>query len=146
MAFNYSKGQPLGDNGVPQHQVPAPIKAIIQYVNENAIASSVISVSDNTTAIEIGAGAAAVVMRWVTQADTQASVVAIAGVTSNFDHYIGSNTVRRFVIPIEVQSNSQGYSSMVGDNRAYGLFRRFAVKAQAIGSVLATEYGKSNSY
>lgn len=151
MSFNYSKGQPLGDNLVPQFNCPPPIKAIVRYVGENATASSVISLSDNTTAIEIAAGANASFMRWVPVTETAGvspfgSVIAVAGATANYDHVITPNTVRRFVVPIEVQNNSQGYSSMVGENRAYGLYQRVAIKTAGIASVLVSEYGKSNSY
>ena len=144
--MNYSKGQPLGDNNVPQFLSPAPIKALEQYVLENGTASSVITLTQNTTAVEIATGGTAAVMAWIATTDTTASVIAIAGTTANYDHVIPANTVRRFVVPIEAQSNSQGYSSMVGDNRAYGLYQRVAIKSQGIGSVLTSEYGKSNSY
>jgi hypothetical protein len=122
------------------------IKAIQRYVSENATASSVITLSQNTTAIEIAAGGSPAVMAWIPTNDTTASVIAIVGATANYDHTIAANTVRRFVIPIESQSNSQGYSSMVGENRAYGLYQRVAFKSQGIASVLLSEYGRSNSY
>lgn len=143
---NYAAGTPVGNNTVPIFGSPAPFKAIAQYVNENATASSVVTLSDNTTLLEVGTGAAAAVLRWVTAGDTQASVVAIAGATANFDHLIPPNTIRRFVLPIEVINNAQGYSSMVGQRVAYGLFARVAVKTQGIGSVLLSEFGTSNSY
>lgn len=149
MALNYSKGQPVGDNGVPQFDAPAPVRALEQYTYENGTTSSVISLTDNTTALEIAAGSAGAVMRWVPVTETAAvspfaSVIAVAGTTANYDHVIAANTVRRFVVPQEVTPN-QGTSSMVGDNRAYGLFQRVAVKTFGIGSVLTSEYGKSSS-
>ncbi len=146
MAKDYAAGHPMGNNQYPIINAPAPYEAIAQYVNENATASSVLSLSDNTTAIEIGTGGTAAVMRWVSSSDTQASVVAIAGATANFDHLIPANTYRRFVLPIEVQNNSQGYSSQVGQRVAFGLYGRVAVKTQGVGSVLLSEFGSSNSY
>lgn len=143
---NYARGIPMGNNQMPaSYQAPPAVKAVQQYVGENATASSVVTLTQNTTAIEIGAGGTPVVMRWVTVSDTQASVVAIAGSTANFDHMIPANTVRRFVVPIEV-NNPQGYGSFVGANIENGLFRRLAFKTQGIASVLVTEYGSSNSY
>ncbi len=146
MALNYSAGQAVGDNGVPQFQAPPPFKAVEQYTSENATASSVISLTDNTTAIEITSGGLATFMRWVPTTETAGvspfgSVIGIAGATANYDHVIPANTVRRFVVPRESTPN-QGTSSMVGDNRAYGLFQRVAVKAAGIASVMVTEYGK----
>lgn len=122
---------------------PAPYKAISRYLDENGAASSVISLTHDTTAIEIAAQGNPVVMRWVATTDTQASVVAIAGSTANFDHVIPANTVRRFVVPIEVGT---GTSSVQGANREYGLYQRVAYATQGIASVALTEYGKSNSY
>ena len=150
MARNYALGQPVGNNNVPEYLCPPAIKAVARYVDENGTASSVISLSDNTTAIEIGTGGTAAVMRWVPVTETAAvspfaSVIAIAGTTANFDHEIPANAVRRFVVPQEVAAN-QGYSSMVGTNRAEGLYQRVAIKTQGIASVLLTEYGSSNSY
>lgn len=146
MSKNYAAGHPMANNNYPVINAPAPYEAIAQYVNENATASSVISFTDNTTSIEIGTVGTAAVMRWVSAADSQASVVAIAGATANYDHLIPANTYRKFVLPIEVTNNAQGYSSMVGARVSNGLYARAAIKTQGIGSVLLTEYGSSNSY
>lgn len=148
MSKAYAMEGPIGKNGAPTYgaNAPAPIRAIARYVNENGTASSVISLTHDTTAIEIGTGGTTAVMRWVTTADTQASVVAVAGSTANIDHVIAANTVRRFVVPIEAINNAAGYGSVVGANREFGLFQRVAWKTQGIASVLLTEYGSSNSY
>lgn len=146
MSKNYAAGHPMGGNQYPIINAPAPFKAIGQYVNENNTASSVVTLTDNTTGIEVATGAAPAVIRWVPASDTQASVVAVAGATANYDHYVPQNSFRRFVVPIELQNNSQGYASMVGQRVAYGLYARVAAKSQGIGSVLLTEYGSSNSY
>jgi hypothetical protein len=141
---NYAAGDPVGNNQQPIRQAPAPYKAIARYAVDTTAASSVISLSENTTAIEIGTGGAGVVMRWVATSDTQASVVGINGATSNFDHLIPANTVRRFVVPIETAVSSNG--SVQGANRENGLYQRVAVKPQGTGSVLVAEYGSSNAY
>lgn len=147
MSRNYAKGNPVGDSQFPIYDCPPAIKAISQSVSENATASSVLTLTQNTTAIEIAAGGTPIVMRWVATSDTQASVVGIASVgATNFDHAIPANTFRRFVIPIESQVNVAGSSSMMGLNRANGLYQRVAFKTQGIASVLLTEYGSSNSY
>lgn len=148
MADNYPMGYRMGNNNYPITSAPPPIKAIVVTSAENASTSSVITLGDNTTAIEIAAQGAPVLMRWVFATDgtgAQTSVIGTAG-SANFDHFIASGTVRRFVLPIEVQNNSQGYSSMVGARVANGLFTRIAYKTQGIGSVLLTEYGSSNTY
>lgn len=141
----------MGDNGGPTFgaQAPAPYKAIAQALRENGAASSVVTLTQNTTAIEIAAQGAAVAMRWVATTDTTASVVAIAGATANFDHIIPPNSVRRFVVPIESGVNTTfgaTITSVQGQNREYGLFQRMAYATNGVGSVALSEYGKSNSY
>lgn len=147
-ALNYARGVPIGNNQVPFQNCPPPVRAVEQYISENGTASSVITLTQDTTAIEIAAQTQPVAMRWVLVADAATaatSVIAVAGATSNLDHIIPANTVRRFVVPIEV-NNPQGYGSMVGGNIENGLFRRVAYKTQGIASVAVTEYGSSNSY
>lgn len=121
------------------HSAPAPKLAVQRFVSENAAASSVMTASQDATKIEIAAGASTTIMRWVATADTEASVVGVAGATANYDHVIPANTFRTFVIPVE-SFQPQGYSSQMGANRLNGLYRRYAFKSQAIGSVLASEY------
>lgn len=137
MATDYSGGPPIGRNSHPIQGSPFPARALARYVNENATASSVMTLTDDTTAVEIAAGGATAAMRWVTSGDTTASVVAIAGSTSNFDHVIPANTVRRFVVPIELSTRQ---ASTVGMNVQNGLFKRVAFKSQGIGSVLLSEH------
>ncbi len=145
MAKNYAAGSPIGNNNQPIYTAPPAYKALEQYTSENATASSVMTLTQDTTAIEIATGGAPAFMRWVATSDTQASVIAVAGTTANYDHVIPAATVRRFVVPIESGPN-QGYSSMQGTNRAEGLFQRVAFKSAGAASVLMTEYGSSNSY
>ncbi len=144
MSKNYAAGYPVGNNQMPVGALtPAPFKAIATYISENATASSVISFTHNTTAIEVATQGTAAIIRWITTGDTEASVFANASIMTA-DHMIPPNSVRRFVVPIE--SNPASATSVQGANRADGLFQRVAWKSQGIASVLLTEYGSSNSY
>ena len=134
----YAKGVPLGDNQEPIQDAPPPVRALVSRLIENATTSSVVSVTHDTTALEVSALAQPVLFRWVTTGDTQASVTA-----TNFDHVIPTNSVRRFVIPIEAIADT---TSVQGMNRSNGLFQRYAWRTNGIGSALSTEYGKNNSY
>lgn len=111
------------------------IPALITIVSENATVSSVITVNDNTTDLEIAAVGATGFVKWITKGDTTASVISVAG-TANYDVVIPSGTVRRLVIPRE----TLGTSSIVGANIANGLYNRVAYKTGGIGSILATQY------
>lgn len=150
MARNYAAGSPVGDNTQPiTADTPAPFKAIAQYLSENATVSSVLTLTQNTSAIEIATGGTSAVVRWVSVTDTAASVVAVAGATANFDHMVPANWRIRLVVPIESGVNvttGATITSMVGANREYGLYQRVAIKTQGIASVAVTEYGRSNSY
>lgn len=130
----YSKGTEAMQN----YATHASIKAV--YASENASASSVITLTPDTTVLEItavGASPTGGVMRWVRTAETQASVISDAG-TANFAHVIPGNQVRKFAVPIEVVY--QAPSSMVGANIQNGLYRRVAIKSIGVASVLLTEY------
>ena len=114
---------------------------LANYASENGTASSVISVTHDTTALEIAAVGGTAVMRWVRTADTQASVISATG--GNFTHVIPTNTYRKFVIPIESMPTmgASNTASMVGVNRREGLYQRVAIKTVGNASVLVTEYG-----
>ena len=149
MAQNYAAGAPQGDRGPFLGALAvAPLKAIASYADENGLVSSVITLTQNTTAIEITAQTAPVVMRWIATGDGEGSVFGNASIM-NFDHVIPINEVRRFVVPIESAVNTTvgaTITSVQGANREYGLFRRVAYASQGIASVYMSEYGKSNSY
>ena len=112
----------------------ASVKAV--YSSENAVTSSVITLTPDTTAIEIGAAGNPVVMRWVRTADTQGSVT--SGAASNAEHLVTTATVGKFAVPIE--TSYQAPSSMVGANILNGLYRRVAIKSWGVGSVLFSEF------
>lgn len=139
---NYAAGKPMGNNQMPFYDSPPAFKAVVARMSENAAASSVITMSMNTTAIEITTDAQEALLRWVTVGDTDPSVFGNASVM-NYDHVVPPNTNKRFIVPIEV-NNPQGYGSQVGANIENGLFRRFAWKTQGIASVYSNEYGNSN--
>lgn len=108
------------------------------YGAENAAASSVITLSAQTTVLEIAAIGNSAVMRFVRTGDTQASVVSAAG--GNFQHVIGTGTVRRFVVPKESSGGGLGAGSIIGVNRDEGLYQRVAIKSIGTASVLLTEF------
>ena len=134
---NYAPKLPYDKTGEPLQGYPSPKLALSRYASENSTNSSVISVTHDTTALEITAIGNAAVMRWVTTGDTQASVISIAGATANFDHVIPNGTVRRFVIPIESETQT---GSVQGINREIGLYQRVAIKSIGIASVLLSEF------
>ncbi len=141
--ITYSPALPVDKGSVPMQEYPAPIVAKEQYTNENATASSVISVTHDTTTIEVAAIGQAAAIRWVPVTETAAvspfgSIITVAGTTANYDHILPAGTVRRFVIPRETQGLAPG--SVVGANRLNGLYQRVAVKSAGIGSVLLAEY------
>lgn len=135
--INYAHRLPQDKNGSPMQDFPPARLSQTRYGSENASASSVISVTHNTTSLEIAAIGGPAVMRWVATSDTQASVVS-AVATANFDHVIPSGLVRKFVIPIESAPQTAG--SIQGVNREYGLYQRVAIKSIGVASVLLSEF------
>lgn len=131
----------VGQQAMQNYATHASVKAI--YASENSTASSVITLTEDTTVIEIaaiGAVPTGAVMRWVSSVvafGAASSVISAAG-TANFDHAIPGNTVLKFAVPIEFQATNP--QSVQGANRLNGLYRRVAIKSTGIGSVLLTEY------
>lgn len=142
---NYAKYTPIDKDGTAIQMAPAPFTALAVTGSTNQAASSVLTLTQDTTAIEIAAmGAGGAVMKWITTADTQASVVGLSSVGAtyapNYDHAIPAATYRRFVVPIET-GGIYAPSSQVGANRLNGLYRRVAIISNGgIGSVMVTEY------
>ena len=140
MATNPYPQLPTDRQGVPMQEWATHASVKATYAAENAAVSSVITLTPDTTSLEIttvGALPTAGVMRWVRVADSQASIISAAG-TANFAHVIPNNTVRRFAVPIEVMY--QAPSSMVGANIINGLYRRVAIKSIGVASVIINEY------
>lgn len=138
--MNYAKPLARGKDGTEFQGPPPPYVALVRNVSENAIASSVFTVSSVTTAIEVAAVGQAVLVKWITTSDTTASVIGVAGGTANFDHVVASGTVRRFIIPVERTPSNDPVGSVQGVNLQLGLYQRVAIKSTGIGSILATEY------
>lgn len=131
---------PIDKRGTPYQTATPQASAIARYMSENSAASSVISVTHDTTAIEIAAVGAPVFMRWVASTDTQASVIGIAGATANFDHVIPANMWRRFVLPIDNSLGTPAVNSVQGANRANQLYQRFAWKTGPSASIFGSEF------
>lgn|SRR3990167_2441399 len=137
MNSQYVTPLPQDGSGNSMQEFPSPKRPLARITSENATVSSVISLTHDTTSIEIAAIGGTASMRWVTTGDTQASIVTIAGSTSNFDHVITTGTVRRFVVPRESAPNPQ---SVQGVNRLNGLYQRVAYKTAGIASVMLGEF------
>lgn len=146
MAVNPYRNLPHSQAGDSLQEFPAPYLSKARYTNENGVASSVISVSPDTTSLEITANGGAAIMRWIPIGETAAvgpfaSVIGVTGATANYDHVIPANTMRRFAIPIE--GTYQAPSSMVGSNIENGLYRRVAIKSATLlglSSILVSEF------
>lgn len=137
MSINYARALSFDKTGAPIQDGPPNIVAKQRYSSaETSSASSVITLTDNTSILEIEASGAPAVVRWIAISDTQASVISIPGATANFDAMVAANTVRKFVVPQE----TQGVQSIVGINKQAGLYNRVAIKSAGVGSILAIEY------
>jgi len=141
---NYAKGLATDVNGNPVQHSPAPYVSLATYQRENAVVSSVISLTPNTTILEVGSfGGQGLAIRWVPLTETAAAAgakgsVIASGLTANFDHIIPTATVRRFVVPKETQGQMAG--GQVGS--VNGLYQRVAwINAgPTASSILATEF------
>ncbi len=136
MSINYAQELPRDKNGTAIQNAPPPYLANQRFTSENATVSSVVTLSDDTTEIEVAAIGTAAVVRFIASTDTQASVISIAGATSNYDVVIAPNTVRKLVLPQE----RQGTSSIVGAGVQAGTYRRIAWKSTGVGSIMGVEY------
>ncbi len=65
MAQQYAKFLPKDQAGNVMQEFPTPFKAVARYGTNNATTSSVITLTDNTTEIEISAVGAPVAVRWI---------------------------------------------------------------------------------
>jgi hypothetical protein len=142
----------MGNNQMPASYIAPPAVAAIGTTVKDVAAttSSILVLSQNTTAIEVAATGGAAYIKWLTQAVVDSSVAGTSvigtGASANFDHVIPAATYRRFVIPIAT-NNPQGYGSFVGANRENGLYPNVAMLGGTSASVIAiTQYGSSNSY
>lgn len=138
MSQNYAVGLPHDKNQEVQQNSPAPFLAKEEWYSDNASASSVISLTDDTTVLEITANGAAAAIKWIGVGNTNPSVILSTATASDFDHVIPKDTFRRFVIPIETSvTNPQ---SIQGVNKLNGLYQRIAYKSFGVASIAMTEH------
>lgn len=137
---NWAKNIPRGDKTSDMQGFPAPFKAQARFYRENGSTSSIQTLTDNTTQIEVGvsgpAGPGGALIRWIPATET-AAAPAGSVLATNFDHYIPNGTLRYFVVPKE----TQGVTSTVGTNVQNGLYKRVAITTVGpVASVVTTEY------
>lgn len=137
---NYARKLAKDRTDAPMQEYALPFPALATTNRENAAASSVTSLNANCTAVEVAAVGGNAAIRW-SMATATTSVITIAG-TANFDNYIPSGTLRRFVVPRQAQAipNYSGINSpsVVGLNLQEGLYTGIATIGAA--SVLVTQY------
>jgi len=140
MATNPYVNLPVDKNGAVMQEFPATASVKAIYASENASTSSVITVTKDTTIIEVAAVGGPAVVRFVKVTDGTGAATSVISAASgaNFDHVIPTATYRRFALPIE--GLYQAPSSMVGANTLNGLYQRVAIKSIGVASVLLTEY------
>lgn len=147
MTNQYIVPLPKDKTGQAMQDFPAPVKAVASVAMlENAVASSVMLIDPNATALEVNAINAPVVIRWIPATETatvgrRASVIA-SGLGANFDHLIPGNSYRRFAIPKETGGVGPGgdVNNQIGST--YGLYQRVAhINASAApASILIVQY------
>lgn len=141
MSQQYARFLPTDQTGNAMQEFATPFKANARYSSFNATVSSVITLNDNTTEVEVSAVGQSVAIRWVPATET-ASVSPFASVITavsgaNFDNVVPANYYRRFVVPQE----GQGVASIVGAGVQAGLYRRMAViSGAAVSSVMVSEF------
>lgn len=135
MSLNYATRQPHDASGEGMFEFPPAKLAEAVISSENATISSVISLGDNTTTVEIHSIGGAAVAKWIATTNTSASVLSDA-TGANFDIAIPANYFRRVVVPQE----RVGTASVVGLNRQAGLYQRLAYKAVGVSSIITIQY------
>lgn len=122
---------------MPEFALPKTAASTIG--SENAAVSSVITLTDNTTTVEVGAFGTGAVVKWITIGDTESSVVSAGAGGGNYDVIIPLNYIRRLPVPMEVTPTASSLSGG-GANSANGLYKRLAYKTLGIGSILTVQY------
>ena len=136
--MNYARNLPRDTGGAAMQEFPAPYVANARIVSTNAVASSVISLNPNTTTLEVGTfGGQGAVLKWIPRTDTSSASVISSGAGANFDHFVPTTCVRRFVVPREVAGQPVGQAGSVN-----GLYVRVAVINAGIvaSSILVAEF------
>lgn len=119
-------------------EMPSPVPALTTTAAVTAL-SSVFTLNNKTTSIEVAAPNAAVAIKWIAVGAAQTSVISSFAGAVNFDHIIPAGSYRRFVVPRE----TQGIAGPALPNSVHGLYQRLAAvpTTAAVSSVLVTEYG-----
>jgi len=144
--MNYTKPLARDNGGAAMQEYPAPVKAVTSvYYRDNLPSSSIITLSQDTSALEVGSfGGQGVVIRWIPTGETPGNFftsVISSGLAANFDHFVpagvGIGQVRRFVVPKETGGAPTGAMGSVN-----GLYQRIAISNAGItaSSVLVTQY------
>ncbi len=139
MGRNIYSQLPVDGTNEPLQNFASPKVAVSVMSIGNTSVSSVMTLTDNTTTIEVGVtsgtGGSGVLMKWITGGDTTASVT-----TGNYDNFIPPNYYRQFAVPIEKQGVSG--ASIVGANVMNGLYKRVAVISHGtpVASVFVAQY------
>lgn len=130
---NYAKQQPVDKQNSTMQNAP-PAFPTLQSQAGVPVASSVLTFSQNTTVVDVGAftgtaGSGGIIGKW-----GAASVTA-----SNFDIFVNSGASNRYVVPVSVFGVT---SSVVGANVANGLYTAISLKAATTqsSSVFTIEY------
>lgn len=139
MSLQYASRLSIDSSAAPLQEFVVPHVAVSVIGSENATASSVITLTDATTTVEIGAFGTGAVAKWITVGDTGASVVSAGAGGGNYDVIIPPNYFRRLVVPIEVIPTPSTMSGGGGNSRN-GLYKRLAFKTTGIGSILTVQY------
>src|SRR3990167_4297050 len=122
----------------------APAKVALARLNdENALVSSILLLTHDTTELEVAAVGQGIAGKWISRANLDASVAGTSVITAvgtiNADFIVPISTQRRVVVPIS--TNVQIDGSIMGINRKLGLYPAVAFKTLAgTGSVLAAEF------
>lgn len=141
--MNYPKSLPKDQSGASMQEYPAPFLSTARSQRDNAVASSVLVLNQNSGALEVGtSGGQGLVIRWIPLTETASvspfSSVIASGVAANFDHFVPPNNYRRFVIPRETYG--QTASGQIGSMN--GLYQRVAIvnAGTTASSVLTSEF------
>lgn len=136
MSNEYAPQTPRGKDSMPKVGYVPTVVRLANTVRENNSASSVTSLTHDTTEVEVTAvGGSGTAIRW---AANQATSVVTVTASPNFDAIVPSGETRRYVVPRETGGS---YASVQGVNRAEGLFQNIATKSlTGNGSVLLAEY------
>ena len=122
----------------------APAKVALARLNdENALVSSILLLTHDTTELEVAAVGQGIAGKWLSRADVDASIAGTSVITAagtiNADFVVPVSTQRRVAVPVSTFTPTSG--SVMGVNRKLGLFPAVAFKTLAgTGSVLAAEF------